>query len=173
MFHHNWNIRSDVIPCRASNLQKFSTCNMQIFVTIVLLNSVENKAKFSSNFICGGKIVSEMGLNMLPGPLFIEQTDVLSQDLVKSRSREIRILTFLIAIKYDRHLGSRAAEMPVKFQIDTIIMTSNLAASRLHEIRRQDVLSLSEERLRQLINHILVSQMILDTLVELLCKTAP
>ena len=36
--------------------------------------------------------------------------------------------------KFDRHLGSSAAEMPVKFQSDTTILTSNLAASRLEEI---------------------------------------
>ena len=39
-----------------------------------------------------------------------------------------------IALKFDRHLGSSAAEMPVKLQRDTIIITSNLVASRLHEI---------------------------------------
>ena len=62
--------------------------------------------------------------------------DVLPQDLVKSRSREIRIQTFPIALKFDRHLGSSAGKMPVKFQSDTIIKTSNLAASSLHEILR-------------------------------------
>ena len=39
-------------------------------------------------------------------------------------------------MKFDRHLGSSAAEMPVKFQSDTIITASDLAASRLHEIWR-------------------------------------
>ena len=39
-----------------------------------------------------------------------------------------------IALKFDRHLGSRAAEVPVKFQSDAIIWTTNLVALRLHEI---------------------------------------
>ena len=34
----------------------------------------------------------------------------------------------------DRNLDSNIAEMHVKFLIDMIIMTSNIAASRLHEI---------------------------------------
>ena len=58
-------------------------------------------------------------------PLFTKRTDVLSQDLAKWL-REILVLTFSMALKFDRHLGS-AAEMPVKFQSNTIIMTPNLA----------------------------------------------
>ena len=60
----------------------------------------------------------------------IERADVLPQNLVKSWSREIRVY----ALKINRHLGSTADEMPVKFQGDSIILTSNLVASRLHEI---------------------------------------
>ena len=70
-----------------------------------------------------------------PGPLFTKRTDVLLQEPVKSRSRKIRVQTFPIALQFDRHHGSSAAEMPVKFLSDTII-TTNLAASRLHEICR-------------------------------------
>ena len=65
-----------------------------------------------------------------------QRTDALPQDLMKSRSREFRVFT----LKFDRHIGSSA----VKFQSDTIIITSYLAASRLHETWRQDVLPLSE-----------------------------
>ena len=43
---------------------------------------------------------------------------------------------FSVALKFGRHLGSSAAEMPVKFQSDMTIITSNLAASRLHDIWR-------------------------------------
>ena len=50
------------------------------------------------------------------GPLFTKRTDVLAQDLVKSRSRAIRVETFPIAaLKFDRHIGSSAAELPVTF----------------------------------------------------------
>ena len=40
------------------------------------------------------------------------------------------------ALKFDRHLGSCAADMHLKFQSDTIIITSNLPASILYEIWR-------------------------------------
>ena len=62
----------------------------------------------------------------------------------KSGSHEIQVYIFPIAIKFYRHLGSVAVEMPFKFQSDTIIATYNLAMSRFHEIWRQDVLPLSE-----------------------------
>ena len=48
------------------------------------------------------------------GPLFTKRTDVLPQDLVKSRSREIECHIDRIAMKFDRHLGSVAALVPVK-----------------------------------------------------------
>ena len=60
--------------------------------------------------------------------------DVLPQDLAKSPNQDIRIKTSKVALKFKRHIDSSAAEMPYKFQSDTIIITSNLAATRLHEI---------------------------------------
>ena len=45
-----------------------------------------------------------------------------------------------IALKINRHLGSSAAEMPVKIQSDTIIITPIPATSRLREVWRQNVL---------------------------------
>ena len=66
------------------------------------------------------------------GPLFTKRTG-LPQDLVKSRSREIRVHTFPNALKFDRHIGSSA---DVKFQSDRIIITFDLAVSRLREIWR-------------------------------------
>ena len=65
----------------------------------------------------------------------------LSEDLVKSRSHEIGTLNYRIALKFDRHIGSIAAEVPVKFQSDRTILNTNLAASRLYEILRKDVFS--------------------------------
>ena len=44
-------------------------------------------------------------------------------------------------MKFDRHIGSTAAEVPVKFQSDRTILNANLAASRLYEILRKDVFS--------------------------------
>ena len=90
-------------------------------------------------FYGGVKVVPWLS-NSEPGPLYTKQTDVLPQDLVKSRSHKIRVKTLPIALKSDRHLGSSAAEIPVKFQSDT----SNLAALRLHGVWWWDVLPLSE-----------------------------
>ena len=53
-----------------------------------------------------------------PGPVFTKRTDVLPQDLVGSWSREIGCYSDRIALKFDRHLGSAAAEVHVKFQSD-------------------------------------------------------
>ena len=44
-------------------------------------------------------------------------------------------------MKFDRHIGSNAAEVPVKFQSDRTILDTNLATSRLNEILRKDVFS--------------------------------
>ena len=52
---------------------------------------------------------------------FTKRTGVLPWHLMNSRSREIRVYTFLIALIFDRHRGSSAAEMHVKLQSDTII----------------------------------------------------
>ena len=68
--------------------------------------------------------------------LYSLRTDFLPQNLLKSRSRKIWVYTFPIALKFDRRLGSSAAEMPDNLQSDTIIITSNLVASKLHEIWR-------------------------------------
>ena len=56
------------------------------------------------------------------------------KNLVKSRSSEIGCCNGRIALKFDRHLGSSAAEVPVKFQSGWKSLNPNLAASRLHEI---------------------------------------
>ena len=56
-----------------------------------------------------------------PGPLFTKRYDVLPQDLVKSWSREIGSQTFSIALKLDGNLDSSSADIPVKFQSETMI----------------------------------------------------
>ena len=60
----------------------------------------------------------------------IMSSDVLPQNISKSRSVEIRVSTFFIALEFDWYLGSSVADMSVKFQSDMIIITSDLAASR-------------------------------------------
>ena len=54
----------------------------------------------------------------LSGPLFTKRWDVLPPHLVKSRSREIGCYNDRIALKFDRHLGSAAVEVPFKFRND-------------------------------------------------------
>ena len=64
--------------------------------------------------------------------LFTKRTDVLPQDLVKSRSREIGCYNDCIALKFDRNIDSIAAQVSVKFQRDKKSLNPNLAPSRLH-----------------------------------------
>ena len=49
------------------------------------------------------------------GSLFNKRTDVLPQDLAKTRKPQDSGLNFQIALTFDRYLDSSAAEMPVKF----------------------------------------------------------
>ena len=70
--------------------------------------------------------LQQLGGGLTTGPLFTKRTDVLPQDLVKSRSR---VDTFWIALKFDRHIDRSAVEMPVKCQSDKISITPNLVAS--------------------------------------------
>ena len=69
------------------------------------------------------------------GALFTKRRNVLPQDREKSRSREMGY-SDRIALKFDRHLRSAAAEEPVKFQSDWISLNTNLSTSRLQEISR-------------------------------------
>ena len=72
-----------------------------------------------------------------PWPLFTERrTGVSLPNLVKSPGREIGCYNDRIALKVDGHLGSAAAEVPVKFQSDWKSLNSNLAASSFLEILR-------------------------------------
>ena len=63
---------------------------------------------------------------------------------MKSRSHVIGNLNYGIALKFNRHISSTAAEVPVKFQSNRTILNTNLTASRLCEIWRWDVLSVIE-----------------------------
>ena len=78
---------------------------------------------------------------MQSGPRLNIRKDVFSQDLVKSRSHEIGTINCRIALKFDRHIGSTAAEVPVKLQSNRTILNTNLAASRLYEILLKDAFS--------------------------------
>ena len=75
-------------------------------------------------------------VHMLTEPLFTHRTDVLPQNLLKYRSREIWCYNDCIALKFDRYLGSTAAEMLVKFRSLWKSLKPNPAASCLNEILR-------------------------------------
>ena len=55
-----------------------------------------------------------------------------------------RCYNYRFAKNIDRHLGSTAAEVPVKFQSNWKSPNMNPVTSRLHKIMRQDVLPPSE-----------------------------
>ena len=76
------------------------------------------------------------GFNFCLGLYSLSGKTSYRQNLAKSRSREIGCYNDRIVLKFDRHLGSIAAEMVVKFQSDWKSLNTNLAASRLHEILR-------------------------------------
>ena len=73
---------------------------------------------------------------MASGLLFTKWMDVLSipQDLVNFRSQEIGCDNDCITQKFDRHLSSTAAEVPVKFQSNWRNLNLNLMALRLLKI---------------------------------------
>ena len=67
-----------------------------------------------------------------PGPLFTKRTDVLPQDVMKSRSREIGCYNDRVTLIFDRHPDSAAAKGPDKFRGEWKSWNPNLAALRLH-----------------------------------------
>ena len=86
---------------------------------------------------------------------------------------------FPMALKFDRHLGSSAAKMPIKLQSDTIIVTFDLVASRLHEVWRLDVLPLNEFQIVEsgfsffYINFFMIQNMLSLVYIRLSISTAP
>ena len=70
-----------------------------------------------------------LGLYSLSGKAF-------TANLVETRSREIGWYDGRIALKFDRHLGTDATEVPVKFQSDWKRFNPNLTASKFREILR-------------------------------------
>ena len=88
------------------------SCSEQICKTIWQLNDSHGLTRFREIWVLDKFRTDILYCN---SPPFTKRMP----DLVKSRSRGIRISTFPIALKFNRHLGSSAAEMPVKFQSDT------------------------------------------------------
>ena len=76
----------------------------------------------------------DQGLFLLSG-----KTDVLPPNLAKSRSHEFGYYNDRIVLKFDRHLGCGAAEVPVNFQSGWKSLNPTLAASKLRETLWWDV----------------------------------
>ena len=95
-----------------------------------------------------GDLLQTFDWNVMPSrwPWASKRTDILPSNLVKFRSLEIGCHDYRIVLKFDRHLGTDAADVPAKFQSDCNNVNSNPAASRLHEILRKEVHLLSEQR---------------------------
>ena len=60
-------------------------------------------------------IIQLWSLRISRGPLFTKRLDVLPTNIVKSRHREIQCYNDRTPLKFDSHLGSAAAEVPVKY----------------------------------------------------------
>ena len=102
-----------------------------IFMSLIVLYILRRISviSFSINlvFISQSRSGLSTKLQQTPGPLFSKRTDVLPQDIVKSRSREIGCYNDRIALKFDSHLGSAA-------QSDWKSVNANLASSSLLDI---------------------------------------
>ena len=84
-------------------------------------------------------ILTHYKLNCLAktsGPLCTGRKDVSPPNFVKSRSHEIVCCNDCVALKFDRHHGSAAAEVPIKCQNDWKSLNPNPAPLRLREILR-------------------------------------
>ena len=95
-----------------------------------------------------GDLLQTFDWNVMPSrwPWASKRTDVLPSNLVKFRSLDIGCHNYRIVLKFDRHLGTDAADVPAKFQSDCNNVNSNPATSRLHEILRKEVHLLCEQR---------------------------
>ena len=127
-------------------------------ITLITPWRVNKWRKGPSQRVSNEKNDSIWWCNHVPaGPLFTKRTHVLPQDPAKCRSCEFGCYNYRIAQKCNSHLGSAAADVPVKSQSDWIRLNPKLAASRLHEILRQDVCPLTELRPRSWIHNDTVS----------------
>ena len=70
------------------------------------------------------------------GPLFTKCWDVLPPNPVKSQNHEVGCYNVRIALKFDRHRGSAAADVPVKFHSNQKGLNPTPAVLILDEILR-------------------------------------
>ena len=113
---------------------KETKCESSYIVNIMLCNWCPEETRSHSIELVNPEYcaLSTRKIEVAPGPLFTQQKGVLLQDLKISWSREIGCLNDRISLQFDRHLGSAAAEVPVKRQGDYKNWNANTVASRLH-----------------------------------------
>ena len=102
-----------IINCQTTINMSFLNTHALCYKTIVQKKSIFRGANFDA--------YTDPSFSF-PGPLFNKRTDVLPQDLVKSRSRDIGCHNDRIALKFDRHLGSAGNAMgKVQTELVTIV----------------------------------------------------
>ena len=92
--------------------------------------------------LCTASLVSLLLIEMLG--LYPQRMRPL--DLTKTQSCKVWIWSCLITLKFVRCLSRIAAEAPIKFQRDMIILRSSLAALRLHKIWSQEISIIPKEK---------------------------
>ena len=70
----------------------------------------------------------------MPGCVSLKESELTFSNLVKSRSRDIVLYNQNMALTFDMPLRISTAEPPVKFHSHPVILSMDLAASRLDEI---------------------------------------
>ena len=81
--------------------------------------------------------ISRMGLQLVPspqGPVSISDKTSYHKISWSLEAAKLGSLNYRIALKFDRHVRSTVAKVPVKFQSDRTILNTNLAASRLWDL---------------------------------------
>ena len=109
--------------CRRSNSTVLFYVNLPILFALFVYASYCIKVRSKQ---CDATIL---------GPIFTKMSDILSQDLAKSRSHEMHVE----CLKSLWNLTGTSTKMPVKFRSDTFIIRYNLAALRRQDIWRYDV----------------------------------
>ena len=116
-----------LIPCVSCNLY---LCNT-VFDKNIFWNQITDYG-----FILTIQVPLIVACQQHTGLLFAKWTDVLPKEITKSRSCKIGFYNYHIPLKFDRHHGSDAAEVPVKFQINRKSLKPSLTAFKLHKILR-------------------------------------
>ena len=104
-----------------------------------------------------------------PGPASI--SDKTSYRKILRNLKAMRLVNYRIALKFDWHISSTTAKVPVKFPSDRITFIANLAASRLYEILQKDVLLDIEMKPRMVVPVLAIMVTYPIVLILMMCIT--